>query len=137
MKLLPRTLGYALRMLFKNPGVAIVAILALGLGIGANTAIYSLADILVFHPLLLPDLGRVVTVIGTQKSNKKYFDQIAPADFLDFKSQNQTVENLGALSNTTMNLTGDGDPERVSGARVRSSCYGELFQGARWTTLLG
>jgi putative ABC transport system permease protein len=126
MKLLPRTLDYALRMLFKNPGVALVAILALGLGIGANTAIYSLADILVFRPLLLPDLDRVVTVIGTQKRNKKYFDQIAPADFLDFKSQNQTVDNLGALADKTMNLTGDGEAERVSGARATASFFRAL-----------
>jgi len=121
-----KTFRYTLRMLFKNPGVAIVAILALGFGIGANTAIYSLADILLFRPLLLPDLDRVVTVIGTQKSNKKSFDQIAPADFLDFKRQTQTVDNLGALADATMNLTGDGEPERVSGARATASFFRAL-----------
>src|ERR1700687_4433142 len=119
-------LRYALRMLFKNPGLAIVAILALGFGIGANTAIYSLADILLFRPLLLPDLDRVVTVIGTQKNNKKSFDQIAPADFLDFQRQTRTVDNLGAIVDATMNLTGDGEPERVSGARATAGFFRAL-----------
>src|ERR1017187_5376425 len=60
MNLLPKNLRYAARMLFKSPGFTAVAVLALGLGIGANTAIFSLADVLLYHPLELPDLDRVV-----------------------------------------------------------------------------
>ena len=67
MNVLLKNLRYAARMLFKSPGFTAVAVLALGLGIGANTAIFSLADVLLYRPLELPDLDRVVTVIGTEK----------------------------------------------------------------------
>src|SRR5258708_39120118 len=96
MKLLPKTLRHAARMLFKSPRFTAVAVLALGLGIGANTAIYSLADVLIFRPLELPGLDHVVTVIGTYKNNHKAFDRVAPADYLDFQRQTHTIENLGA-----------------------------------------
>ena len=74
MNLLPKNVRYAARMLTKSPGFTAVAVLALGLGIGANTAIFSLADVLLYRPLELPDLDRIVTVIGTQKGNRKSFD---------------------------------------------------------------
>ena len=126
MKLLPKTLRYATRMLAKSPGFTAVAVLALGLGIGANTAIYSLADILLFRPLELPDLDRVVTVIGTQKANRKSFDRVSPADFLDFQRQTRTIENLGAGVEANLNLTGDGEPERVASARASVSFFKAL-----------
>ncbi len=126
MKFLPKTLRYSARMLAKSPGFTAVAVLALGLGIGANTAIYSLADVLLFRPLELPDLDRVVTVIGTQKANKKSFDRVAPADFLDFQRQTRTIENLGAGVEANLNLTGDGEPERVASARASVSFFKAL-----------
>ena len=85
MSFVPQTLRYSLRILAKSPGFTAVAVLALAFGIGANTAIYSLADILLFRPLLLPDLDRVVTVIGTDRKTRKGFDAVAPADFLDLQ----------------------------------------------------
>lgn len=126
MQFLPKNLRYAARMLVKSPGFTAVAVLALGLGIGANTAIYSLADILLFRPLELPDLDRVVTVIGTQKTNKKSFDRISPADFLDFQRQTQTLDSLGAAVEANLNLTGDGEPERIAGSRASVSFFRAL-----------
>jgi putative ABC transport system permease protein len=126
MNLLPKNLRYAARMLFKSPGFTAVAVLALGLGIGANTAIFSLADVLLYHPLELPDLDRVVTVIGTQKGNRKSFDRVSPADFLDFQRQTRTIDNLGAGVEANLNLTGDGEPERVEGARASVSFFKAL-----------
>ncbi len=128
MKLLPN-LRYAARMLFKSPGFTAVAVLALGLGIGANTAIYSLADVLLLRPLELPDLDRVVTVIGTYKNNRKAFERVAPADYLDFQRQTRTIENLGAAVEASLNLTGDAEPERVAGSRASVSFFKAL--GAR------
>ena len=81
VNLIPKSIRYSARMLFKSPGFTAVAVLALGLGIGANTAIFSLADVLLYHPLELPELERVVTVIGTQKGNRKSFDRLSPADY--------------------------------------------------------
>ena len=129
MNLLPKSLRYSARMLFKSPGFTAVAVLALGLGIGANTAIFSLADVLLYHPLELPELDHVVTVIGTQKGNRKSFDRLSPADFLDFQRQTRTIENLGAGVDANLNLTGDGEPERVASARASVSFFKAL--GAR------
>src|SRR5258708_4261970 len=116
-------------MLFKSRGFTAVAVVGLGLGIGANTAIYSLADVLIFRPLELPGLDHVVTVIGTYKNNHKAFDRVAPADYLDFQRQTHTIENLGAGAEANLNLTGDGEPERVAGARASVSFFKGL--GAR------
>lgn len=129
MKLIPKNLRYAARMLFKSPGFTAVAVLALGLGIGANTAIFSLADVLLYRPLELPDLDRIVTVIGTQKGNRKTFDRVSPADFLDFQRQTHTIDNLGAGVEANLNLTGDGEPEWVQSARATVSFFKAL--GAR------
>src|SRR5580704_16420143 len=129
MNLLPKSLRYSARMLFKSPGFTAVAVLALGLGIGANTAIFSLADVLLYHPLELPELDHIVTVIGTQKGNRKSFDRLSPADFLDFQRQTRTIENLGAGVEANLNLTGDGEPERVASARASVSFFKAL--GAR------
>ena len=126
MTFVPKTLRYSARMLAKSPSFAAVAVLALALGIGANTAIYSLADILLFHPLELPNLDKVVTVIGTQKADKKSFDRISPADFLDFQRDVRTIGNLGAATETNLNLTGDGEPERVVAARASVSFFRAL-----------
>lgn len=123
MRVLPLGVRYALRMLGKSPGVTAVAVLALAFGIGANTAIYSLADVLLFRPLVLPDLDRIVTVIGSSKSNQKAFDQISPADFLDYRRDVQTIDHLAAATELNLNLTGDGEPERISGARVTSGFF--------------
>jgi putative ABC transport system permease protein len=127
--LLLKNLRYAARMIGKSPGFTAVAVLALGLGIGANTAIFSLADVLLYRPLELPDLERVVTVIGTDKGNRKSFDPLSPADFLDFQRQSRTIENLGAGMPANLNLTGDGEPERVESARASVSFFKAL--GAR------
>jgi putative ABC transport system permease protein len=117
------TLRYSLRMLGKSPGFTAVAVIALAFGIGANTAIFSLADILVYRPLVLPDLDRLVTVIGTSKTNMKAFDRVSPADFLDFKRDARTIEHLAAATETNLNLTGTGEPERLSGARVSAGFF--------------
>ena len=129
LNLILKSLRYSARMLFKSPGFTAVAVLALGLGIGANTAIFSLADVLLYHPLELPELDHVVTVIGTQKGNRKSFDRLSPADFLDFQRQTRTIENLGAGVEANLNLTGDGEPERVASARASVSFFKAL--GAR------
>ena len=123
MMFLPKYLRYAARMLFKTPGFTAVAVLALGLGIGANTAIFSLADVLLYRPLELPDLDRIVTVIGTQKGNRKSYDRVSPADFLDFKRQTHSIDNLGAGVEANLNLTGDGEPEWVESARATVSYW--------------
>lgn len=133
MTFLPQTLRYSLRILAKSPGFTTVAVLALSFGIGANTAIYSLADILLFRPLLLPNLDRIVTVIGTEKNNPKGFSEVAAADFLDLQRNTKTIEYLAAAAQANRNLTGDGQPERLNTARVSTG----FFTGLAAQPLLG
>lgn len=118
-----QNLRYAIRMLSKNPGFTAAAVLALGLGIGANSAIYSLADVLIYRPLLIPDIDRAVIVVGSAKTNRKAFDQVSPADFIDFERDVRSIEQLAAATQTSLNITGDGEPERVSGARVSAGFF--------------
>jgi putative ABC transport system permease protein len=120
-------------MLLKNRGVTIVAVLTLALGIGANTAMFSVADALLFRPLLLKDLDRIVVVYETREGHRNEQDEISPADFQDFRAQAQTVEHLSAFTWWSSNLTGDGEPERVRGCRVT----GDFFRALGMDAALG
>jgi putative ABC transport system permease protein len=123
---------HSLRALAKSPGFTAVAALALAFGIGANTAVYSLADVLLFHPLLLPDLNRVITVIGTEKTAKG-FDAVSPADFLDYQRNSRTIDHLAAASGANLNLTGVDEPERLNATRVTAG----FFEGLGARPMLG
>src|SRR5260370_1175813 len=126
MILIPPTLRYALRLLAKNPGSTAVAVVALAFGIGANTAMYSAADILLYHPIVVPQLDRVVTVITFPKGVRKSYEQVSPADFLDWKAQIKTIEELSAVVDVNLNLTGDGAPARLAGARSSAGFFRAL-----------
>src|SRR5260370_35029535 len=119
MILIPPTLRYALRLLAKNPGSTAVAVVALAFGIGANTAMYSAADILLYHPIVVPQLDRVVTVITFPKGVRNSYEQVAPPDFLHWKTQITTIEYLSAAVDVNLNPTGQGAPARQ--ADVQSS----------------
>ncbi len=117
---------YGARMLAKNRGVTAVAVLTLALGIGANTAMFSVADALLFRPLILKNLNRLVVVYETREGRRNEQDEISPADFLDFRKQAQTVEHLSAFTWWSANITGDGEPERVRGCRVTGDFFRAL-----------
>ncbi|PYT41656.1 MAG: hypothetical protein DMG45_12380, partial [Acidobacteria bacterium] len=111
---------YGVRMLLKNPGFTFVAVLTLALGIGVNTAVYSLAEAFLVRPLSLPNLHRLVAITTGQKS------PVAAADYLDCKTQGQSFEQLAAYRASDMNLTGSGEPERVYGAAVTAGFFTAL-----------
>src|SRR5262249_8594914 len=120
-------LRYGLRMLIKSPGFTAVAVLALALGIGANTATFSLADAILLRPLLLKDLERLVIVADAIEGAATDFNQpISPADFLDFREQSKTLDHLSAYTWWNANLTGSGDPERVQGFLVTADFFEAL-----------
>lgn len=133
MRFVPPAFRHALFMLSRSPGFALAAVLALAFGIGANTSIYSMADVLIYRPLPLPDLDHTVIVVGTAKSNTKAFDRVSPADFLDYRRDATSIEHLSAAREASLNLTGDGEPERVSASRVTSG----FFAGLGAAPLLG
>ncbi|MFY9852278.1 MAG: ABC transporter permease, partial [Terracidiphilus sp.] len=104
-------LQFAIRQLRKSPGFTITAVLTLAIGIGVNTAGFSIMDAVVFRPLAVPDLDRVVTV--DEQQNQGGSQQVALADFEDWLRENQSFEDLAVRNETDMNLTGAGDAARV------------------------
>ena len=109
-------LRYGLRMLAKNPGVSGIAVLTLALGIGANTAIFSVVSAVLLNPLPYKDPDRLVSLWENVPEHGRW--RAAPANFLDWKKQNTVFEDVAAFGGATATLTGDGDPEQLSGTGV-------------------
>ncbi len=109
-------LRYGLRRLLSSPGFTSIAILALGLGIGANTAIFSLVDRVMIRPLPFADPDRLVFVWEDASFISFPRNTPAVANFVDWKKQNQVFSDMAASRGRIMSLTGDGSPETVLGA---------------------
>jgi putative ABC transport system permease protein len=116
-------LRYAIRLQRKNPGFTIVAVIALALGIGANTAIFSVVNTVLLRPLPYKDPERLVMV--WEEATKAGYPQDTPtaANFIDWRDQNQTFEGMAAITDESFNLTGSGEPERLEGQRVSTSLF--------------
>ena len=104
-------LRYGLRKLAKSPGFAIAAVLTLAIGIGANTAVFSIMDAVVFRPLAVPDLNHVVTVYELQ--NRGDYRQVALGNFADWQRQSSSIEEMAIRSPADLSLTGAGDAAHV------------------------
>ena len=115
---LVRDVRFGLRQLQKSLGFSTVAVITLGLGIGANTAIFSNVNALLLHPFGLPELDRVVAVWETVPKEDATRVKVAPANFRDWMQQNKSFEHLAAVQGWDANLTGEGIAERVEGYRV-------------------
>ena len=99
-------LRYAFRMLLKSPGFTVVAVLTLALGIGANTAIFTLVDAVLLRPLPFRDPERLVMIWESAPEIGFPRNEVAPANFADWKAQNQAFEDMAALRGRSVNLTG-------------------------------
>src|ERR687884_182996 len=127
MTTLWQDLRYATRMLFKSPTYTAVAILALALGIGANTAIFSVVNTLLLRPLPYMDPARLILVeTGNRRAGAESFSGIAPADFWDMQEQTEVFEQFVALSGGGFSLTGVDNPESFPGARVSANFFDAL-----------
>src|SRR5436309_2774339 len=111
-------LRYGLRMLRKNPGFAAIAMITLALGIGANTAIFSVADAFLLRPVTFADVDRLVMVMGRAPGVTWEWNSISPGEYEDWKEQNDSFEPLAATTWHDVNLTGTGDPEHLTGYQV-------------------
>jgi putative ABC transport system permease protein len=117
-------LRFGLRMLLKNPGFTLVAVFTLALGIGANTAIFSVVNALMLRPLPYPDSERLVWV--DYASSKNTGGEVLSAHFINWREQNQTLEGIAQFEPTTRTLTGAGEPERVEVGQISASFFTTL-----------
>ena len=109
---------FALRMLRRQPGFAVVAILALALGIGANTAIFSVVDAVLWRALPFTRAGEIMALGEARPREGRVNGPVAPADFFDWRRVSQSFTAMAAYSETALNLTGSGEPERLRGLAV-------------------
>ena len=114
MDALLRDIRYSIGLLVSKPSFSIVAILGLMLGIGANTAIFSVVNALLL-PLPYTDPGRLVKISSSNEHDKDAPDQTSYPNFVDWSEQNHVFEGMAAYSGSFSNLTGLGDPERLKG----------------------
>jgi len=116
---------YAFRALARRPGFTAVAVITLALGIGANTAIFSVVYGVLLRPLDYPQPERLVA-LREANTFKQPDAQIAPGNFLEWQRQNTVFSDLAAYRTVSYNLTGDGDPERLLSGRVSAGLFKTL-----------
>ncbi len=121
MLTLIKDFNYSLRTLRKMPGFTIVALLVLALGIGANTAIFSVVNSVVLRPLPYPNSDRLAVIWETDLKDGIKREGPSGPNFLDWKEQSQSFEEMALLEVGTGTLTGDGEPEQVTGMRVTTN----------------
>lgn len=117
---------YALRMLRKSPSFAAVAILTLALGIGANTAIFSVLDSVLLRPLPYKDPAGLVMVWENNSQHPNPHNTVSPPDFLDWQSRNSSFAEMAALFDERDNLTGNGLPQEVIVQDVSANFFSVL-----------
>jgi predicted permease len=123
METLRQDLSYGFRTLFKNPGFTAVAVLSLAIGIGANSAIFSVINALLLRPLPYQDADRLAILWQRSPGLNVAQDWFSPGQCLDVKAENQVFEQVAVTIGASFNLTGQEGPEHVDGARVTSSLF--------------
>lgn len=114
---------YGVRMLTRSPGFTAVAVIVLALGIGANTAVFSVVNATLLRPLPFKDPHRLVGVYKIQLQKGLTFSQLSPVDFGYLRDHSQVFEQIAALLFFSFNLTGSGEPEQIGGAFVSADFF--------------
>jgi len=127
METLLRDIRYGVRSLLKRPGFTAIALIALALGIGANTAIFTLVNAVLLRPLPFAEPDRLVWVWGNIKNGGNRAS-VCPPDFLDYRQQNKSFEEFAASFSVPLRLnhTGDGEPERLEAGGVTGNYFQTL-----------
>jgi putative ABC transport system permease protein len=125
-------LKFAWRLLWKSPGHTLAAILILGLGIGANTAIFTIVNAVVLRPLPFPESSAIMRVWQTppptipSAPNGRRIFVVSPANFLDWQAQNRSFEKMALYGIRRLNLTGRGEPQALRTAIVTEDFFSIL-----------
>jgi putative ABC transport system permease protein len=126
MNRISQDLRFGMRLLRKSPGFTLVAVLTLALGIGANTAVFSVVDTVLLRPLPYHEPDRLVLVSETESVAPGDELGVAAQEYLDYRDQNQVFSNVAAFESDGFNLTGQGQPLRVNAARISASAFPTL-----------
>jgi putative ABC transport system permease protein len=124
MNTLFQDLRFGLRMLARSPGFTVIAIITLGLGIGANTAIFSVVNGVLLHTFAYPNPGQLVFM--TEHSQQVPDMSVSYLDYLDWQKQNTIFGSLAAVQGANFNLTGVEPPVRLSGWNVSANFFSTL-----------
>jgi predicted permease len=116
---------YGLRALKKNPGFAAISVLTLALGIGANTAIFSVVNSILLRPLPYKDPDRLV-ILGHAYPKLDLIAPVSPPGFLSYRDRGNVFESAAVSTGGSVNMTGQGEPERVQGRQVSASFFSTL-----------
>jgi putative ABC transport system permease protein len=116
-------LRYGARMLMKNPGFTMVAVITLALGIGANTAIFSVVNAVLLRPLPYPEPGRLTQARETDLGRGGMDVAASMPDYREWRKRNQSFSHLAAYFTNNYNISGDEEPEQVVGARVDTDFF--------------
>jgi len=122
-------LRFALRQLRKGPGFFVIAVATLALGIGASTAIFSIVDTVLLHPLPYRQPDRLVLVTENLPAMSADEVGVAAGEYLDYRDHNRSFSQVASYQSTGFNLTGGGRPLRVNGAEISSSAFSMLGVG--------
>src|SRR5262245_18142358 len=113
-----KDISFALRMLRRQPGFTAVALIALALGVGANTAIFSIVNTVLWRPLPYPDSDRIMSFAEQRPREARLFGPASPADYFDWRSNSSSFSAMAAYLGTSWNMTGVGEPEQLRGVLV-------------------
>jgi putative ABC transport system permease protein len=116
-------LRYGIRMLLRSPGFTLVGVLALALGIGANTAIFSVVNAVLLRPLPYPDPDRLVLLSENFSRLGLNRISVSAPEFIDYRDRSQSFERVAAYKYLNFNLTGVDEPERILGASVSAGLF--------------
>lgn len=133
MRTLWQDVRYGLRMMWKTPGFTVVTVLTLAIGIGANSAIFSVANALVLEPFPFENLDSLVAVRESLPNQGLKAIGVSPADFNDWKNQNSVFQEIAAYRMRDTTLIGEGEPELIRGTFVTS----DFFTALKTTTVKG
>jgi putative ABC transport system permease protein len=123
METLIKDIRYGVRGLLKRPGFTVIALITLALGIGANTAIFSVVNAVLLRPLQFRDPEQLVVVWEDAGFAGFPTNTPAPANYIDWKNQNQSFADMAAAATASFNVTGDGEPERIAANSINANFF--------------
>src|SRR6267143_279048 len=123
METLWQDIRFGVRMLANKPAFTVIAVIALALGIGASTAIFSVVNTVLLRALPYPNGNRLVMIWEQNRARSRDRNVVSSANFQDWREQSQVFEGMAAFFGSPFNLTGLGDPEEATGMATSTELF--------------